>query len=86
MSDEQEQHDVNVATPLCLTRQGQLCNLVVPRLPNQVHAPHKQRDTIQFLLFSWNGENEEIHYQMITFLQPNRRDQSALTTSINTSA
>ena len=38
MTDEQEQHNANVATQPHLARQGQQSNLVVPRLPNQVHA------------------------------------------------
>ena len=51
MSDEQEQHNANVATPPCLpaTRQAQRCNEI------KFMPQHKQRDTIQFLLSSWNG-------------------------------
>ena len=42
MSDEQEQHDANVTTPPPRQR-ARRHNLVVPWLPNQVHAPTKAK-------------------------------------------
>ena len=88
MSDEEEQHDANVAPPPpCQKEHNHSIILLYRSFQIKFMPQPKQRGTIQqFSLNSWNGSKEEIHYQMIMCSQTKRRDQSALMTSINTSA
>ena len=87
MADEQEEPvAANDATLPHQRGAQQQHNLVVPWLPNQVHAQTQAKRYYAFFLISWNGNKEDIHYQMIMCSQMKRRDQSALMTSINTSA